>query len=92
MSHTEHWMQRLTEGMALYGESLPGVPVVEIAGGSRVLIERHAGVIEYGKEQIQVQVGYGRILVRGVGLRLTRMTREQVIIAGLIQSVELQRR
>jgi len=86
------WMQRLADGMDLSGEPLPGVPVVEIAGDCRVLIERHAGVTEYSRERICVKVRYGVVCICGCGLELTRMAREQLVISGRIDCVQLQRR
>lgn len=92
MAQKGHWMQRLADGADLYGETLPGVPIVEIAGDRRVLIERHGGVIEYGAQRIRVRVHYGVICVSGCGLELTRMTKQQLIISGQIDCVQLQRR
>lgn len=92
MAQKGHWVQRLADGADLYGEPLPGVPIVEIAGDRRVLIERHGGVIEYGSQKISVRVPYGVICVIGCGLELTRMTKQQLIISGQIDCVQLQRR
>lgn len=86
------WMQRLTDQMDLSGEPLPGVPVVELAGDRRVLIERHGGVTQYSREKICVKVRYGLVQVCGCGMELTRMTREQLVISGRIDSVHLLRR
>lgn len=86
------WMQRLTDQMDLAGEPLPGVPVVELAGDRRVLIERHGGVTQYSREKICVKVRYGLVQVCGCGMELTRMTREQLVISGRINSVHLLRR
>lgn len=86
------WMQRLTDQMDLTGEPLPGVPVVELAGDRRVLIERHGGVTQYSREKICVKVRYGLVQVCGCGMELTRMTREQLVISGRIDSVHLLRR
>ena len=85
-------LRRLTEGIDLPGESLPGQPLVELAGDQRILIENHMGVTEYGADQIRVQVRYGQICVRGEGMELARMTKEQLVIAGRIDSVTLIRR
>lgn len=85
-------MQKLADGVDLSGEPLPGMPIVEIAGECRVLIERHGGVTEYSRERISVKVRYGMITVCGCGLELTRMTREQLVISGRIDGVQLQRR
>ena len=87
-----NWMQKLADEADLPGELLPGVPVVEVAGEHRVLIERHEGVTEYSRERICVKVRYGLVCVCGCGLELTRMTREQLVISGQIDCVQLQRR
>lgn len=87
-----HWVQRMTDRADLYGESLPGVPVVELAGDRRVLIERHKGVTAYSDEQICVRLSYGYLSICGCNLELTRMTREQLIISGRIDGIQIQRR
>lgn len=86
------WIRHLADGLDLAGESLPGVPVVELAGESRVLIERHGGVTQYSTQKICVKVRYGQVQVCGCELELTQMTREQLIISGRIDSVHLLRR
>lgn len=86
------WMRHLADGLDLAGESLPGVPVVELAGENRVLIERHGGVTQYSTQKICVKVRYGQVQVCGCELELTQMTREQLIIYGRIDSVHLLRR
>lgn len=86
------WLQRLTDQMDLTGEPLPGVPVVELAGDRRVLIERHGGVTQYSTQKICVKVRYGHVQVCGCNLELTRMTREQLVISGRIDAVHLLRR
>lgn len=85
-------MQRLADSADLSAESLPYVPVVEIAGDKRVLIERHSGVTEYSRERICVKVRYGIVSVCGCGLELTQMTREQLIVSGRIDGIQLHRR
>ncbi len=91
MAREQGWMQRLMDGMDLDPQSLPGVPVVELAGTARVLIEGHCGVTEYSSCRIGVKVCYGTVCVRGCGLELAKMTREQLVISGQIEGVELVR-
>lgn len=85
-------LDRLTEEADLAGEPLPGQPIVELAGDRRVLIENHFGVKEYGSQRITVKVKYGCVCICGCGLELQRMTREQLVICGRIDSVTVQRR
>lgn len=87
-----NWMQKLAEGMELPAESMPGLPLVEIAGDRRVLVENHGGVCQYGPEQICVRVKYGIISVRGRGLEIAKLSREQLVISGRIDCVNLNRR
>ena len=54
--------------------------------------EAHGGVTEYGREKIQVKVRYGYVCICGGCLELARMTAEQLVITGRIDSVSLIRR
>lgn len=87
-----NWLQRLADSMDMAEESFPGVPVIEIAGDRRVLIEGHKGVTEYSCEQIRINVQKGTVCICGDKLELIKMTREQLVISGWIESVWLQRR
>ena len=92
MKNTKGLMQKLADSADLTGETLPWVPVVELAGDRRVLIERHGGVTEYTRERICVRVSYGQVAVCGCGLELSRMNRDQLVISGRIDCVQLHRR
>lgn len=87
----KNFLQRVTAAADLQDEPIPGQTLVEIAGEHRVLIEHHYGVTEYGRQQIQVKVKYGTVHICGQGLELARMTKEQLVICGLIESVKLER-
>ena len=92
MERGMQWIRKLADEADLHGENLPGVPVVELAGNRRVLIEKHKGVSAYSREEISVRVSYGEVTVCGCGLELTLMTREQLVISGLIDQVRMLRR
>lgn len=92
MAKRRGWIERLAESADLQGEAFPGQTLVELYGDRRVLIEHHGGVTEYGREKIQVKVRYGYICVCGGCLELARMTAEQLVITGRIDSVSLCRR
>ncbi len=85
-------MERLADSADLGGEPLPMQPLVELAGDRRVLIENHRGVVQYSREKICVKVRYGTVAVCGCGLELSRMTREQLVISGRINEIQVIRR
>ncbi len=81
------WIQRLS----IQNETLPGQTLVEILADQRVLIEHHRGITQYSREQIQIRVKFGAICVSGEGLSLCRMTANQLVITGRIDSLMLLR-
>lgn len=92
MKRYNHLLERLMDHADLQTEPLPNVPLVELAGERRVLIENHCGVTEYGQEQIKVRVRYGILCICGHGLVMTRMTKGQLVITGRIDSINIVRR
>lgn len=92
MKEKMHWLDRLSEAADLTGENPPGQPIIEVAGDRRVLIERHKGVVQYGSDKICVKVKFGTVCVCGSCLELARMTKEQLVISGRVDSVTLCRR
>ena len=85
-------LRRLTREGALQDQPLPGLPIVELAGNRRVLIENHRGVREYSQERIGVKVKTGLVVVCGQGLELSRMTKQLLVIQGTIEGVRLEGR
>lgn len=84
-----NWADRIGVAADLQDECIPGLPLIEIAGNVRVLMEHHCGVTEYGKRRIVVQTKDNLVAVEGDNLELTKMTSDQLIISGTIYSVAL---
>ncbi len=87
----KHLIERIAAATDLQAEPIPGLPLVEIAGDRRVLIEQHCGVTQYGGCRICVKVKFGAVVIVGTGLELTRMTGKQLIVTGKIDGVQLER-
>ena len=86
------WVDRFALVTDLQDTCIPGMPLIEIAGTCRVLIEHHCGVKEYGKEKIVVSTKNSLVSVEGENLELVKMTSEQLVISGSIRSVSFGRR
>ena len=84
--------EKIVFGADLSGETIPGVPLIEIAGESRVLIENHCGVTVYSCNEIKIRVSYGYVCLVGRGLQLAHMSRHRVTVVGVIEKVVLDRR
>lgn len=70
-------------------ESLPGQPLIELCGNSRVLIENHSGVAMYTTQQIHIRVKFGLVCIQGLALRLCQMQGQQIVITGKIGEIKL---
>ncbi len=68
------------------------LPLIELAGDRRVLIENHMGVLAYSNDEIQIKVSYGKVTVFGNNLRFIQMNGEQLVIKGCIENIQLFRR
>ena len=66
--------------------------MVEVIGEGRVLVEGHDGVLEYSDFEIGVKTGYGVVKIGGSNLKLTIVDKNRLVIAGVVQYVELLRR
>ena len=65
------------------------LPLIELAGTNRVLIENHQGVMAYSTCEIQIKVSYGCVTVKGSNLQLLEMSRIQLVICGSIEGLQL---
>lgn len=70
-------------------ESLLREPVVEIVGQRRLLIEHHHGVLGYSLEEVCVRVEFGSIRILGCDLRIMQLSKEQLVICGRIDAVQM---
>ena len=86
------WIRRLAERTDGWTDAVPGLPVVEIAGDRRILIENHRGVTQYGRDNICVNVAFGQLMISGSCLELIKMTKGQLVICGRIDQLTLSRR
>ena len=84
-------IDRLSGILDMSAQPLPGVPIVELCDDKRVLIENHKGVIGYGSDEICVAVSYGKIIVCGSALKICFMSKQQLIIVGQIDGIQIER-
>jgi sporulation protein YqfC len=82
-------MDRVTDAASRTGEPLLKQPLLELCGEHRVLIEHHKGIGAYSPKEIHVKVRFGEICIGGMDLEICRMTAEQLVITGRIETVTL---
>ena len=91
MKQPKGLVEKLMHAAELHNEPLPGVPLLELSGTRRVLIENHGGVTQYTQQEICIKVRYGLICVCGTGLELACMSKERLVITGCIDAIRLMK-
>ena len=70
--------------------SIQKTTVIEIVENKRILIEQHKGVAAFACEEVCVKVQKGFVHVTGKRLEILCMTKEKIVICGVIESVRLR--
>ena len=92
MNRGKGMLSRIYDIADLNGEPIPGLPLIEMIGNQRVLIEYHRGIVAYSQEEICVQLAVGTLVIQGAGLCVCQMTKEQLVISGMIGCVAFRRK
>ena len=70
-------------------DPVSNLPLIEISGDSRVLIENHEGIISYNCSEVCVRIGCGSVVVCGAGMYLAQIRKDSLAIVGKISGVAL---
>lgn len=89
MGRREKLADRIAKVTDIHAEPLLHLPLIEVVGRQRVLIENHQGVDQYSHTQIGIKVSYGRLCVFGTRLHLLQMSKERLVITGCIENIQL---
>jgi len=66
------------------------LPRMLMRGDSTLLLENHRGVVEYGPERLRVRTALGMVTIEGRGLVLSQLGEEDLMLSGVIRSVQIQ--
>ena len=64
---------------------------VTIISFEEILIENYKGIMEYEEFFIKINTELGLISINGFNLNLEQMTNDDIIIKGVINSIDLER-
>lgn len=64
---------------------------ITILSFEEVLIENYKGIIEYEEFFIKINTEIGAVNIHGFNLNLEQLTEEDILIKGVINSIDLER-
>ena len=79
---------RFAERFDIPADALPGTSLITLTGNRRLHIQRHRGILEYGREYISVNCGSQIVGVFGSSLELASMSVNELLIIGDVQRIE----
>lgn len=65
-------------------------PKITILGFGELVIENYKNILEYDEVFIKINTYIGAINVNGIGLKLTQMNKEDIMITGKIDSIDFE--
>ena len=90
ISMKESSLNSLEKGKYSDGRWSSHIPLIEICGRRRVLIENHCGILSYGTEEIRINGSLDVIRVCGKELRIRKVCREKLVISGVIDTIDFR--
>ena len=91
MGRKKELLRRVTEQLNLPDEATNSLPLIEIAGDKRVLVENYSCIKRYCTTNVEILVDFGLFSVSGRSLEILRMRRDQLVIQGQIENIVLRR-
>lgn len=86
----ENIFERAADIFDLPGEIVAGMSRITITGCRRVFIENHRGILEYGREEIDVNGGRVIIKLKGKELELRSMSDSELLVTGLLTDISFE--
>jgi len=72
-------------------EIISSEPKITMIGFNEMLIENYKGILEYEEFYVKIHTEIGTINVNGYKLKLEQITKDDIAIKGIINSVDFER-
>jgi len=85
------FIRSLSASLELPQDALLDIPRVVLVGGVQAHIGNHKGVVEYTPARVRVLCRDGLLTVEGKGLRIGSIFRDELVVEGQIERIDLGR-
>ena len=87
MKHNKGVLGHLLDATNLESDLMPGLPILELFGTSRLLIENHISVVEYSNSMICIKMPDAYVKISGKELLLSKLAAESLVVTGDIDQL-----
>lgn len=85
----ENIKENLSDALELPKEITLNLPKVTMVGSTQIRIENHKGIIEYSESKIRINSKIGVIIITGKNLFIRNIIKEEVVLEGKLESVQI---
>lgn len=72
-------------------DSFLAIPKVTLYGNNDLIVENFRGIVEYSDNIVRVNTSIGLMIIKGCGLQLIEITRDDLLIEGEIINIEIKK-
>jgi len=72
-------------------DTFQAIPKITLYGNNDLIVENFRGIVEYTENLIRLNTSIGLLVIRGVGLKLVEITREDLLIEGQVLIIEIRK-
>lgn len=83
--------KRLNEILEIPREVYTNEPHIVLNSFEQMIIENYKGILEYEDFYVRVSTYIGIVNIRGINLKLEKMTEDNLKINGKIENIEIER-
>lgn len=89
MNHDKFFNQ-LSEYYDLPEDVIINLPIINMAGNQKMVIENHEGIVQYTDSQISIKIKKSLLIVEGVELKILQYAKDEIMIKGKIITIKFQ--
>lgn len=78
----------LSEQLEIPKDIVMDLPKITCIGNTEINIENYKTVIEYSTEKLRLKTNDGVLKIEGIDLKIQSITEEEILITGMISSVD----
>jgi sporulation protein YqfC len=80
--------EKVADVFEVPSEVITDTPKIIVLGRKKLVVENYKGIVSYDPDKVRLNTGIGVVTILGVGLCISEITTEDVLVEGIINSVK----
>ena len=80
--------EKVADVFEVPSEVATDVPKIVMLGRKKLVLENYKGIKGYDPDKVRLNTGIGVVTITGIGLCISEVTTEDILVEGIINSVQ----